>query len=1046
MPRFLAILLGILITVLTSPAHAGSCDWVRSVVSWNATLGWSWYSLKSVWTEPSGGGTTVTFEALTQDAGGASGLLDQGYSGADDVELGEGTATGSLRFLDRLDSTSSEGHSAFTQYIADGPITGNSGPLPFLDLYLDLQSCTYHWRFDAYAAATMKTDTVTIPIANLDVNAIQSGERPIPAVAGPLEFDGALHASSGAPADELTAWFRTAGDAAYRAEHNAYEPRSFPDASVHWHFAPSTTAAPDNDACTGARILLGSQTEDTSSATNASTDPVSACGTGDESVWFFYVPEATGTAQISTVGSDHSTVVSVWQVAQTCGGLTAEVACGANRASVPVQVGVPLFVQVQRSGGAGGTAYIQVTPQPPAGPVVGWGYDNNGQATPPAAVNGTAGMARAIAAGIDTSCAIQAPSGAVVCWGRNDDGQATPPAAVNGTAGTASAIAAGFFYSCAIQAPSGAVVCWGDNTGGEATPPAAVNGTAGTASAIAAGIGVACAIQAGTGAVVCWGSDSGFGSATPPPSVNGTSGTATAIAAGRAYNCAIRASDRAVVCWGRNDYGQATPPDAVNGTAGTARAIAATASGYHTCAIQAGSEHAVCWGYSGYGETSPPATVAVAAGAASAVAAGEEHSCAIRGDNGAVVCWGDDSFGQSTPPSWVSGAAGTASAIAAGEYYTLAIATPEPDALALAAAALAAVAALRRARGHSVGRPLPVPIHRILYALLGIFGKSAMASWIGRFPVVAILVCSASAQAITFTTSATCNSEVQTGPDFVQCSATTVDESTDPDLGVQRAVGTAEASADLRTGSLHSDSIAEAYHSGPYDLAAGAISRPSLLDTITIGGGYSGIVEVRMDVSGAFSLDAPNPATVGTVPNPGVVAFLSTYDGATDLGSASVFVNQYDNAFNDPNGFEVRLEGFSRTTSGGSFGSNADPISGDFADPADVRFVLTSTFTVTPSTPTFTLSAYLYTHTAFSKGNVPGDQVLVSEVDFGKSAHLSLDLPEGVSWTSASGVFLTSSVPEPDTGALLAVAMLCLIAGRHLRGSTGRTRSRSPRA
>ena len=316
-----------------------------------------------------------------------------------------------------------------------------------------------------------------------------------------------------------------------------------------------------------------------------------------------------------------------------------------------------------------------------------------------------------------------------------------------------------------------------------------------------------------------------------------------------------------------------------------------------------------------------------------------------------------------------------------------------------------------------------------------------MASWIGRFPVVAILVsiCATSAQAITFTTSALCNSGVpQTGPEFAQCSDRTVDEYTDPDLGIQGVAGTSETSADLRTGSLHSHSIAEAYHSGPYDLAAGASSRASLFDTITIGGGYSGTVEVRMDVSGAFLLDAPDPVTVGTVPNPGVSAVLSIYNGATDLGSAGVFVNQYDNVLN-AYGFLVRLEDSSHTTSGGSFGSNADSISGEFADPGDVRFVLTSTFTVTPATPTFTLSAQLYTHTAFGKGNLQGDQVLVSEVDFSKSAHLSLDLPEGVPWTSASGVFLTS-VPEPGTGGALLAAAATLWLGRREARAGYRTR------
>lgn len=82
-------------------------------------------------------------------------------------------------------------------------------------------------------------------------------------------------------------------------------------------------------------------------------------------MWFFVVPQDSGTAQISTAGSGYSAVVSVWQVAQTCAGLTTEDACGANGASIPVPAGVPLFVQVQRSAPGGtGTLDITATPEP----------------------------------------------------------------------------------------------------------------------------------------------------------------------------------------------------------------------------------------------------------------------------------------------------------------------------------------------------------------------------------------------------------------------------------------------------------------------------------------------------------------------------------------------------------------------------------------------------------------------------------------------------------------------------------------------------------
>jgi PEP-CTERM motif len=65
-------------------------------------------------------------------------------------------------------------------------------------------------------------------------------------------------------------------------------------------------------------------------------------------------------------------------------------------------------------------------------------------------------------------------------------------------------------------------------------------------------------------------------------------------------------------------------------------------------------------------------------------------------------------------------------------------------------------------------------------------------------------------------------------------------------------------------------------------------------------------------------------------------------------------------------------------------------------------------------------------------GGGSSDHVVVSEVDFGNSAHLSLILPQGVPWTSGSGVFLTSSVPEPGTGALVAVGVLCLTISRRV--------------
>ena len=92
-----------------------------------------------------------------------------------------------------------------------------------------------------------------------------------------------------------------------------------------------------------------------------------------------------------------------------------------------------------------------------------------------------------LATGNMHACKILQQGGKIVCWGDNSNGQATPPASVNGIAGTASAIAAGLVHSCAIQAGTDTVVCWGNDSNGQARPPPSVDGTAGGATAIAAG-------------------------------------------------------------------------------------------------------------------------------------------------------------------------------------------------------------------------------------------------------------------------------------------------------------------------------------------------------------------------------------------------------------------------------------------------------------------------------------------------------------------------------------------------------------------------------
>jgi hypothetical protein len=75
------------------------------------------------------------------------------------------------------------------------------------------------------------------------------------------------------------------------------------------------------------------------------------------------------------------------------------------------------------------------------GTVVGWGYNDEGEATPPEGLSNVV----AIAAGGYHSLALKS-DGTVVGWGYNDEGEATPPEGLSNVV----AIAAGYSFSLAI--------------------------------------------------------------------------------------------------------------------------------------------------------------------------------------------------------------------------------------------------------------------------------------------------------------------------------------------------------------------------------------------------------------------------------------------------------------------------------------------------------------------------------------------------------------------------------------------------------------------
>jgi len=228
------------------------------------------------------------------------------------------------------------------------------------------------------------------------------------------------------------------------------------------------------------------------------------------------------------------------------------------------------------------------------GSIVGWGYNDFGQATPPAGNDFVV-----ISAGVYHSLALKS-DGSIVGWGGNDYGQANPPAETDFVA-----IAAGAFHSLALKS-DGSIVAWGWNNYGQVTPPAGNDFVV-----ISAGGYHSLALKS-DGSIVGWGSNidpwSGPGSPSgqaSPPAGNDF----VAIAAGYYHSLALKL-DGSIVAWGWNGYGQAIPPAGNN--------FIAIAAGEHQSLALKSDGSIVGWGYNDHGEAIPPAGnnfVAIVAGA-----------------------------------------------------------------------------------------------------------------------------------------------------------------------------------------------------------------------------------------------------------------------------------------------------------------------------------------------------------------------------------------------------------------------------------------------
>jgi alpha-tubulin suppressor-like RCC1 family protein len=249
----------------------------------------------------------------------------------------------------------------------------------------------------------------------------------------------------------------------------------------------------------------------------------------------------------------------------------------------------------------------------PDGTVLCWGYDLDGQATPPS------GRFVQLTAGEDTSCGVRA-DGTLSCWG-NPFRERTE-AVIQPPAGTFTEVDLGYSHACALR-DDGKPLCWADQQdpvrAAELTtaPDVALHG-------LSTGTTHACALDSAQ-AIVCWGQPSNDHLAAPP-------GSFEQVSVGAAYSCALDRS-RALHCWGGPNSAVKSPP------AGNFQLLSA---GDPAACAEDGTIR--CWGDDrGDGLFPPPVKHAIA------LRVGVAHACGID-ENRGVFCWGANLFGQSTVP------------------------------------------------------------------------------------------------------------------------------------------------------------------------------------------------------------------------------------------------------------------------------------------------------------------------------------------------------------------------------------------------------------
>jgi|GEM_PF-2191347 len=271
--------------------------------------------------------------------------------------------------------------------------------------------------------------------------------------------------------------------------------------------------------------------------------------------------------------------------------------------------------------------------------VITWGYDPNGEVTPPAGLTDVA----ALAAGNGHVLALR-QDGTTIDWRNGYTAIAAGPGGI-------AAVAAGFSTAVGLKS-DGTVVAWGWDGYGETNVPSGL----GNVVAISANGNHTLALKS-DGTVAAWGkffNNGAWFNETLPMGL----GSVTAIAAGFDHSVALK-RDGTIVAWGIDSVAQPPAPTGLHGV------VALAAGSGHTVALQSDGTVA------DWGDAS--SVVPAGLGGVVAISAGFTHTLALKSD-GTVAAWGTVLKDYLTEvPASVPDGLSQVTAIAAGLYFSAAV-------------------------------------------------------------------------------------------------------------------------------------------------------------------------------------------------------------------------------------------------------------------------------------------------------------------------------------------------------------------------------------